>query len=378
MSAPFSSAGAAAARCEHGGAFWNAIGDDLRTLEKRAGVINADVLDAWFPPSPRIIAAIEPHLEWLIRTSPPTGCEGMIRCIAECRDLDARCVLPGDGSSALIFLAFREWLISASRALVLDPSYGEYAHVLEQVVGCSVERFALARADGFQVDVAQLARRLADGYDVVVIVNPNSPTGRYVSRAELERVLAAAPARTRFWIDETYIDYAGAGESLERFAASRPNVVVAKSMSKVYALSGLRAAYLVAAPSIIESLARRTPPWAVSLPAQVAAIEALRDTSYYESRWNETHTLRAEFADTLGSRLSFAVTPSVANFILCQLPSAGPAAEIVCERARARGLYLRDTSSMSQQLGRHSIRIAVKDWDTNQRILEILAACVSP
>ena len=364
------------ARCEHGGAFWDAIGDELQTLERSNSVINADVLDAWFPPAPKVMAAIEEHLAWIIRTSPPAGCEGMIRVIAQTRGIDSRCVLPGDGSSPLIFLAFREWLRPASRTLILDPTYGEYAHVLERVVRCKVDRLELSPDDGYRLDPSRLAERLEQRYDFVVLVNPNSPTGRHVPRAELEAVLSESPASTRIWIDETYVDYAGPDESLERFAAASENVIVTKSMSKVYALSGLRAAYLCAAPRIVEELKAFTPPWAVSLPAQVAAIAALRDTGYYAARWAETHALRAELAEALSTRLGLEIVPGVANFILCRLPPGGPDAATVCERCRTRGLYIRDASGMSPRLGSHAIRIAVKDRATNRKIVEILGETI--
>ncbi|MHC4129291.1 MAG: aminotransferase class I/II-fold pyridoxal phosphate-dependent enzyme, partial [Planctomycetota bacterium] len=105
-------------------------------------------------------------------------------------------------------------------------------------------RRRLRRDEGYAPDLDRLRDRLRRGYDLVVLVNPNSPTGRHVPREALEEILAAAPPTTRFWIDETYVEYAGRSEALERFAAASDNTVVCKSMSKVYALSGVRAAYL--------------------------------------------------------------------------------------------------------------------------------------
>jgi histidinol-phosphate/aromatic aminotransferase/cobyric acid decarboxylase-like protein len=93
-------------------------------------------------------------------------------------------------------------------------------------------------------------------------------------------------------VDEAYVDYAGQDQSLEREACVRPNLIVLKSMSKVYALSGLRVGYLVAHPATVRALAPWTPPWSVSLPAQVAAIEALADPAYYQQKYLETHALR--------------------------------------------------------------------------------------
>jgi histidinol-phosphate/aromatic aminotransferase/cobyric acid decarboxylase-like protein len=206
---------------------------------------------------------------------------------------------------------------------------------------------------------------------LAVIVNPNSPTGRHVARRKLERVLARIPIRTRIWIDETYVEYAGLGESLEDIAAQSQNMVVCKSMSKVYALSGARAAYLCAPPTIARSLRRVTPPWAVSLPAQVAAIKALDDPDYYGFRYKETHQMREALAISLRA-LGFEVCPGMANFLLCHLPAGAPSATVVSQRSRAHGLYFRTGRDISQSLAEDVLRIAVKDSATNVRIAEIL------
>jgi histidinol-phosphate/aromatic aminotransferase/cobyric acid decarboxylase-like protein/GNAT superfamily N-acetyltransferase len=363
------------ASCFHGGAFFDAIGPRFDALEWHRAIVNADVLDAWFPPSPKVLAALVEHLPWLLRTSPPTGCEGLIETIASARGVAPENILPGGGSSDLIFRALRHWLTPASHALILDPTYGEYAHVLEKVIGCTVDRLTLSRQDGFTVDLAKLEAAFADDYDLVVLVNPNSPTGRHIPRAALEALLVRAPQRTRVWVDETYVEYTGAGESLEAFAARSENVIVCKSMSKVYALSGARAAYLCAGAHQLEALRAITPPWVVSLPAQVAAVRALQDTDYYAARYEETHRLRAALVPSL-RRLGLDVLPGIANFVLCHLPEDGPTAGEVVTRCRASGVFLRDAGAMGSQLGMHALRVAVKSATENARIVEAIARSI--
>jgi histidinol-phosphate/aromatic aminotransferase/cobyric acid decarboxylase-like protein len=363
------------AACFHGGAFFDAVGPRFDSLERRRAIINADVLDAWFPPSPKALAALQEHLPWLLRTSPPTACEGLIETIAAARGVAPQNILPGAGSSDLIFRALRHWLKPSSHALILDPTYGEYAHVLERVIGCTVDRLPLARENNYAVDLARFAATFADEYDLIVLVNPNSPTGQHIPRVELENVLRRVPARTRVWVDETYVEYAGAGQSLETFAARSENVIVCKSMSKVYALSGARVAYLCAGPSQLEELRAITPPWIVGLPTQVAGVRALQDPDYYASRYAETGVLRQELVDGLRV-LGMEVVPGIANFILCHLPERGPSAATLVKRCRARGLYLRDAGAMGSRLGTHALRIAVKDAGTNATILKILAEAV--
>lgn len=373
----------AAANCYHGGAFFAAVGDDFSTLDRRGAIVNADVLDAWFDPSPRVLDALRDHLPWLLRTSPPTGCEGMIRAIAKARGVDERSILAGAGSSDLIFLALRQWLSPGSRVLILDPMYGEYAHVLEKVIGCRVDRIKLHAEQGFVLSPERLRVAVARGYDWVILVNPNSPTGRHFDRTELLAILKEFRRTTRFWIDETYIEYAESAEgsngpqSVERYAAASRHVVVCKSMSKVYALSGVRAAYLCGAAELIDPLRTITPPWAVSLPGQVAAVAALGDTAYYRARWGETHMLREELAADLRSRCGLQSLPGVANFVLCRLPDEGPSAAAVVAACRSRGVFVRDVGTMGAQLGDRSLRIAVKNRSDNRRIVDAVAAALN-
>jgi len=236
-----------------------------------------------------------------------------------------------------------------------------------------VDRLALSRGDGYRLDVSSLEAALERGYDLVVLVNPNSPTGRHVPRSILAEALRRAPAATRVWIDETYVDYTGPRESLERDAAGSANLVVCKSMSKVYALSGVRVAYLCGPPGLVRELRAITPPWAVSLPGQVAAVTALRDPGYYAERYRQTHALRAGLVEELRARIEIEVTPSVTNFVLCHLPPDGPDAATVARRCRREGLFVRDAARISPRLGPHALRIAVKDEATNRRVTEILA-----
>lgn len=359
------------AACFHGGAFFNAIGPRFDRLEKAGEIINSDVLDAWFPPAPAVVKTLQESLPWLLRTSPPTGCEGLVECIAATRGIRPENVLAGAGSSDLIFLALLHWLNRNSRVLLLDPTYGEYAHVLEKVIGCRVDRFRLQRGRGYEISLDELGMAFSQPYDLIILVNPNSPTGRHLSLESIAALLKFSRPSTRVWIDETYVDFVDPAQSLEKLAAQSENLIVCKSMSKAYALSGARVAYLCASPHQLEELRSRTPPWAVSLLAQVAAVRALESSDYYAARWSETGVLRQQLAADF-SRLGWDVVPGVANFLLCHLPETGPTAATVVELCSKQGLFLRDAKRMGANLGAHALRLAVKDSSTNRRMVEIL------
>ena len=359
------------AACFHGGAFFQAIGERFETLERHETIINADVLDAWFPPAPGVLSTLQDHLPWLLRTSPPTGCDGLIDAISEARNIPRNCILPGAGSSDLIFRAFLSFLKKSSRVLILDPTYGEYAHVLEKVLGCRIDRFSLEKALRYAIDPQKLESALADGYDLVVLVNPNSPTGQFVDKHTLVKMLEKAPRKTRIWIDETYVNYLGTDASLEQFATSSENVIVCKSMSKVYALSGARVAYLCAGAHQLEALRAITPPWIVGLPSQVAAVRALEDPSYYEERYAQTRSARTILANGLRT-FRWEIDDGAANFLLCHLPVSGPPADTLVRECKVRGLYLRNAQNMGAQFGSHAVRIAVKSAETNNHMIRII------
>ncbi|MFC4066643.1 histidinol-phosphate aminotransferase family protein [Actinoplanes subglobosus] len=365
--------------CAHGGASFDGIGADFRSLGRRHRVVAADVLDAWFAPAPGVLEVLAEDPSWNARTSPPVSADGLRAEIAEARGLPAGSLTLGAGSSDLIFRAFRQWLTPASRVLLVDPGYGEYAHVVSDVIGCRVDRLTLGPADGWRIDIERLVGALAGAdYDLAVLVNPNNPTGGWLPARTLRDAITRVPARTRIWVDEAYVGYAGLDQSLASSAVHSSNVVVCTSMSKMYALSGMRVAYLTSDAPTAATLRRWTPPWAVSLPAQLAAVAALRDPAYYAARWAETAVLRAELAAELRAvDDTVLVDEAVSNFLLLTLPPDGPSAAELVTACRRDDVYLRDLSPMSPAFQGRTVRIAVKDPAGNARIVAAYRAALT-
>jgi histidinol-phosphate/aromatic aminotransferase/cobyric acid decarboxylase-like protein len=356
----------------HGGKSFEAIGVDFRHLERAEEVISADVLDAWFDPSPRVIEKLLAFLPFLARTSPPVRAAGLVEAIASQRGIPEDCILTGGGSSDLIFACLPHLLPANGQAMILDPMYGEYQYLFDTVMGVKVTRFSLDRENDFRVETdAIVAEVWARRPDLIVLVNPNSPTGQHWPRAQFLRFLDSIPESARVVVDETYIDYVGAQESVEREAAQRSNLLVIKSMSKVYALSGLRAGYLVADPCTIRRLGLWIPPWSVSLPAQLAAVEALRDPNYYAERYRQTSVLREELISNLRQNNRLRVYGSAASFVLVETASS---AQQIIEAMRPSNIFVRNCDSMSKQFADRFLRVAVKTHSQNQRIAEALAA----
>lgn len=357
----------------HGGASFDAIGSDFADLERRHSIVDADVLDAWYDPAPGVLETLRENLPWLVKTSPPTHGDGLRAAIAQRHGLSTKNVILGGGTSALMYLTFPRIVRPGDTVAILDPMYGEYRHLFEHVLGARVVGCELAEARGFRPDPAAIAAKVREsGASLLVLVNPNSPTGVVLDSAELRQLLAELPATTRVWIDETYIDFVPFVPTAEPFVASDARLIIAKSMSKFFALSGLRVGYLCADAKLIAELEPWNPPWSAGLLAQCAAVRALQEYEWYRDRAAETHEVRDEVAAAIDAIPGLRTFPSVTNFLLFATERV-PAAELV-QRCRDQGVFVRDCGSLSPRFGRRFVRTAIKTREQNVRIVSALAA----
>ena len=362
--------------CYHGGKSWDTSKFDFGI---RDTLVVADVLDSPFPPCPEALHVLREQLERCCQESPPTQCEELIETIAETRGVQSKHVAVSSGSSSLMFSFLPQLLTSTSKVLVLSPMYGEYSHILTHVIGCEMTNFVLHKENGFEIDADELIRQ-ARQHDAVIFVNPNSPTGVYCSKMGkiVHQIQDESNSPTRckmIWVDETYIDYIPEAQSLESLVDTNPSLIVCKSMSKCYALSGLRVAYAVSQK--VTELRRFIPPWAVSLPGQLAAVAALKNPAYYNEQYEIIHQQRTVLSDKLREQ-NFTVLPGVANFILTFLPEETQhTSSTFIEACKEKGVFIRDAQNMGVTLGNNSVRFAIRSSGENERIIECVKEVLS-
>tara|TARA_B100000459_G_scaffold147535_1_gene118351 strand:+ start:1585 stop:3276 length:1692 start_codon:yes stop_codon:yes gene_type:complete len=355
--------------CYHGGKSWDTSKFDFKI---RDTLVVADVLDSPFPPCPEALHVLREQLERCCQESPPTQCEELIETIANTRDIHSKHVAVSSGSSSLMFSFLPQLLTPQSKVLVLSPMYGEYSHILTHVIGCEMTNFVLHRDNGFVINADELVDQ-ARQHDAVLLVNPNSPTGVYCDTLGdiVHRIQDESQSSTRcrmIWVDETYIDYIPEALSLESHVADIPSLIVCKSMSKCYALSGLRVAYAVSQK--MTELRRFIPPWAVSLPGQLAAVAALKNPTYYNEQYAIIHQERMILSEKLREQ-NFSVLPGVANFILTFLPEdTSHTSSSFIEACKEKGVFIRDAQNMGVTLGDNSVRFAIRSSEENLRIVE--------
>lgn len=331
---------------------------------ERANSICLDVLDAWFPPAPAVSEAYR-RAENRLQLSPDLDGESLVTAISMAYDLPNKCIGIGAGSSEIIHRVFGASL--GDSLLLLDPTYSEYRHIAAHR-GSKVTALPLTEKNDFRVDLNQLIDLGASATDVV-IVNPNNPTGRCLTRDEILQLRASLPAETRLWIDEAYVDYCPDSVSVQRDAITKTNLFVIKSLSKGFALSGLRVAYWVGSNANSFSC----PPWIVNQPATDCAITALASLDYYRPLWKQTIDRAAQFADQLRN-LKLATHHGYLNSVLIRNPEGMTSKQFV-KSLSAHGITVRTPAGMGQALGDDYIRISLpRPSDESEVLARVEAA----
>jgi len=207
----------------------------------------------------------------------------------------------------------------------------------------------------------------------VFLCNPNNPTGQVMNRRAI-RELADAVDRQQGWliVDEAFIDYCQT-QSVVSMLSEHPRMIVLRSLTKFYAMPGLRIGYLVGASKVVDQLKDRQPPWSVNslakrFPRGVAR-SCLCDKKphIHEERTITTHP-------RLRSLSGLRVYSSAANFVLIELPASTCAGEVTDRLAHER-LLVRDCSTLPG-LTTQMIRVAIRTAKENRRLIGVLGACL--
>ena len=206
---------------------------------------------------------------------PEIGAESLRSCIAQRHRLSEENVVVGNGSSALIYLLAR--VLKPQKALIWAPTFTEYERALRQAQ-CRVTNLMSWDPEKTIFLEEIIKSSIAAQPDLVFICNPNNPTGILRSIAELEQIISAyQKAGIICVLDEAFIDFVGAKVSFAARVDDFDNLIVLRSLTKIYALAGLRCGYLLSGRSINCLLSRFLEPWSINSLALKAAIAALEN-----------------------------------------------------------------------------------------------------
>ncbi len=317
------------------------------------------------------LRAIRSALKQIVHYPDP-DCRQLRQSLAQQCGIDPERVLVGNGSTELIHLLPRALEIKS--ALVIGPTFEEYARALMDA-GSTVQYVHARREERFRPPVKEVLRELSakrSRVDAVFLCNPNNPTGQVLNRSAICE-LAEAMTRRQGWliVDEAFIDYCQK-QSVVSMLRAYPRMVVLRSLTKFYAMPGLRIGYVVGASKVIDRLKDRQPPWSVNSLAQEVSCAILRDHAYAIKSRAFMEKERSRFIKGLRSLPGVRIYPSAANFVLIELP-AWTSAGMTADWLASRRLLVRDCSSLPG-LSAHMIRVAVRTVKENRRLLTALGA----
>lgn len=274
----------------------------------------------------------------LVSRYPDSACGSLRRAIAEKLGLSPENILVGSGSTELIRLCALAYLGQQDRAIILEPTFGEYEAAC-QIAGASIIKQRFHEEDNFSPDLkatAELVRLHSPR--LVFLNNPNNPTGTYVGYRETAGLLTAME-KSMLVLDEAYVGFVEQPWSpLDMVKEGR--LLVLRSMTKDYSLSGLRLGYAIAHADIIRDLSRVCPPWNVNGPAQQAALHALRQDAFLAKSRGSVLKAKNYLVRELTS-LGYRCLPSRTNFFLVEVGNAALFRRCLLQR----GVLVRDCSS---------------------------------
>ena len=231
-------------------------------------------------------------------------------------EIDPAQIIMGAGSGELLYLAASGYAGPGVEVLVSQYSFSRYDIVARRCGAQPVE----APACDYGNDVDALLARVTERTRVVLVANPNNPTGTYLPRSEVARLHAALPRDVLLVLDQAYAEYVAPQDddgSLE-LAAMHRNVLVTRTFSKAYGLAGERVGWGTGAVELIEVLNRLRGAFNVSNTGQAAALAALGDQAFVEQSRRHNAEVRARFAQSVAALGNYGLrmVPSEANFVL--------------------------------------------------------------
>lgn len=320
-------------------------------------------------PPPGLIQYLKNHID-AVSSFPEVDSQKINERFSDFCGIDSRRVLAGNGTTQIIYSIPQ--VLGIDSALIVGPTYSDYEDAcrLQNVKTTFV--FADASTH-FQVDLNQIKMHLKN-VDAVFICNPNNPTGTLIPPDTLKSLYRSYP-ETNFIIDESYLPFVAGGEALSLRNLDSGNLIVLSSISKIFAIPGLRIGFMISAAHMIKRFKRFLQPWSVNSLAQLAVRHLMankNDTdAFIEKTQRYIRVERRRFLATAKHISNFNLFPSTTNFLIAQLPDDFQAEDVIHQLSRDKILIrnCRNFNGLSNQF----IRISLKTAGVNDMLAARLA-----
>lgn len=313
-------------------------------------------------PSPKAMAAVSDIIKDL-HLYPDANCFDLKRKLAAIYNVPEKGILIGNGSDELLKLLAETFLEKDDQVIFAQPTFSEYQFV-SRIMGAECIEVPLK---GYTHDLSAMLDAISIKTKMLVICNPNNPTGTMVSSRQIKDFMEQVPDDVIVVFDEAYQEYVESPEYASglEFIKEGRNVLVARTFSKIYGLAALRVGYALTTPAIAQAVERVTEPFNVNMPAQAAALAALDDQEHV-TRSQQLNSQGKQYLYGEFNRMGLEYIPTEANFILVD---TGNNCQGVFKNLLKLGVIVRTGDNFGYP---NCIRVTVGTPEQNQRFIKSL------
>jgi len=279
--------------------------------------------------------------------------------IAEINGLDGpQNVMIGNGSSEVYDNIFRMFITPGDEVIQHTPCFGIY-QLRGTLLGAKMVSVPMIYKDkAMHYDPDAILNAITDKTKIVVVANPNNPTGNFMDAEHFVRI---AETGLPFVIDEAYVEYTGLGMSQVALTRKYKNVLITRTLSKAYGLAGMRFGYAIGAKQVIDQISGSLLPWNVGTIPMWAALAAFEDEEGLAERVKFNNSEVDFITESLSDIPGFVVFPSKANYILFDCGGTGKTGKEVLAFAETKGVILRGESKKYGSDGWFRVTIGTKE-----------------
>ena len=323
-------------------------------------------------PSPKVLEAINKYAQMANRY-PDQGL--VVRSkIAEINGVDGpENVVLGNGSSEVFDNIFRTFLQPGEEVIQHTPCFGIY-RLRGEILGGKLVSVPMVYKDRKELayDPDSILNAITDKTKIIVIANPNNPTGNFMDAEAFVRI---AETGIPFIVDEAYVEYAGLGMSQVGLTKKYKNVLITRTLSKAYGLAGLRFGYAIGDKDVIGQISAALIPWNVGTIPMWAALASLEDTEGLEMRVKYNREQLDFIEESLCDIPGFTVFHSHANYILFDAGGTGKKGKDIVAYAQEHGVILRPESPKYGSEG--WFRVTIGTREENKMFVDLIREYVT-
>ncbi len=348
-------------------------GGNITEAKRKYNLQNKEIIDFsaninFLGPPPAVKKILQGSTD-IITNYPEPQSETLKGELAEVLKIGSENIIIGNGAVEIIYQLLH--ILQPGLSLIPAPAFSEYAFAVKSI-NKKVERILLKGYNNFKLDVNEYISYL-ERVDMAFLCNPHNPVGNLINKVQIMQILEAA-RRKNVWlvIDEAFIDFIDKNRDytpVDRIKEYN-NLIIIRSLTKFFAIPGLRLGYGLASPEIIAEMEMKRDPWSVNILAQMVGKAVLKDKKYREKSKMAVLREKGYLYRELKKIKGIKPYKPAANFIFIKLEADYTAGELK-EAMGGKGILIRDCSSY-YGLNNKYIRIAVKSREDNDKLLNLL------